>query len=45
MSLTFHWFLPTQGDGRGVIGGGHGADENSLMMLQQTTGPTRHATI
>ncbi|MEU3022529.1 LLM class flavin-dependent oxidoreductase [Nocardiopsis alba] len=26
MSLTFHWFLPTQGDGRGVIGGGHGAD-------------------
>ncbi|MBR8740195.1 LLM class flavin-dependent oxidoreductase [Nocardiopsis sp. MG754419] len=26
MPLTFHWFLPTQGDGRGVVGGGHGAD-------------------
>lgn len=21
MSLTFHWFLPTQGDGRGLVGG------------------------
>ena len=26
MPLTFHWFLPTQGDSRGVVGGGHGAD-------------------
>jgi len=25
MSLTFHWFLPTSGDGRDVEGGGHGA--------------------
>lgn len=25
MSLTFHWFLPTNGgDGRAVVGGGHG---------------------
>ena len=25
--LTFHWFLPTNGgDGRQVVGGGHGAD-------------------
>ncbi|MFJ2110807.1 MULTISPECIES: LLM class flavin-dependent oxidoreductase [unclassified Streptomyces] len=24
MSLTFHWFLPTYGDSRHVIGGGHG---------------------
>ena len=23
MSLTIHWFLPTSGDGRGIIGGGH----------------------
>ncbi len=22
MSLVFHWFLPTSGDGRGVVGGG-----------------------
>ncbi|ABW14179.1 MULTISPECIES: LLM class flavin-dependent oxidoreductase [unclassified Parafrankia] len=25
MSLTFHWFLPTSGDARDVVGGGHGA--------------------
>ncbi|MET9147473.1 LLM class flavin-dependent oxidoreductase [Streptomyces sp. NPDC004042] len=25
MSLTFHWFLPTNGDSRHVVGGGHGA--------------------
>ncbi|WP_392896572.1 LLM class flavin-dependent oxidoreductase [Streptomyces sp. LN699] len=24
MNLTFHWFLPTYGDSRHVIGGGHG---------------------
>lgn len=23
-SLTFHWFLPTNGDSRHVVGGGHG---------------------
>jgi len=23
MSLTFHWFLPTSGDGRAIIGRGH----------------------
>ncbi|MBA0053393.1 LLM class flavin-dependent oxidoreductase [Streptomyces sp. AJS327] len=24
-SLTFHWFLPTSGDSRHVVGGGHGS--------------------
>ncbi|GAA4459635.1 LLM class flavin-dependent oxidoreductase [Phytohabitans houttuyneae] len=24
MALTFHWFLPTNGDSRDVVGGGHG---------------------
>jgi alkanesulfonate monooxygenase len=24
MSLTFHWFLPTSGDSRGLVAGGHG---------------------
>jgi alkanesulfonate monooxygenase len=24
VSLTFHWFLPTNGDGRDIVGGGHG---------------------
>ncbi|MEU9560137.1 LLM class flavin-dependent oxidoreductase [Streptomyces fumanus] len=25
MALTFHWFLPTNGDSRDVVGGGHGS--------------------
>ncbi|MFI7407694.1 LLM class flavin-dependent oxidoreductase [Streptomyces sp. NPDC049627] len=25
MPLTFHWFLPTNGDSRHVVGGGHGS--------------------
>ncbi|GAA3536549.1 LLM class flavin-dependent oxidoreductase [Streptomyces osmaniensis] len=25
MPLTFHWFLPTNGDSRDVVGGGHGS--------------------
>lgn len=25
MTLTFHWFLPTSGDSRGIVGGGHGS--------------------
>jgi alkanesulfonate monooxygenase len=24
VSLTFHWFLPTNGDSRDIVGGGHG---------------------
>ncbi|MFE6157921.1 LLM class flavin-dependent oxidoreductase [Streptomyces sp. NPDC056486] len=24
MTLTFHWFLPTNGDSRHIVGGGHG---------------------
>jgi hypothetical protein len=24
MSLRFHWSLPTSGDGRDIVGGGHG---------------------
>jgi len=26
MSLTFHWFLPTMGDSRNLVAGGHGVD-------------------
>ncbi|KIF78134.1 alkanesulfonate monooxygenase [Streptomyces sp. 150FB] len=29
MSLTFHWFLPTYGDSRHVVGGGHGVPAGS----------------
>src|SRR4029453_526698 len=25
MTLDFHWFLPTNGDSRQIVGGGHGA--------------------
>ncbi|MFT4088345.1 MAG: LLM class flavin-dependent oxidoreductase [Gordonia sp. (in: high G+C Gram-positive bacteria)] len=26
MTLTLHWFLPTYGDSRSIVGGGHGLD-------------------
>ncbi|WP_369180025.1 LLM class flavin-dependent oxidoreductase [Streptomyces mutabilis] len=29
MPLTFHWFLPTNGDSRHVVGGGHGTPATS----------------
>ena len=29
MSLTFHWFMPTYGDSRNIVGGGHGAPESA----------------
>jgi alkanesulfonate monooxygenase len=34
MSLHFHWFLPTNGDGRGIVGGGHGADDGSADAIR-----------
>lgn len=38
MSLTFHWFLPTTGDSRHVVGGGHGSTPG-------TAGGDRPATV
>ncbi|WP_433755556.1 LLM class flavin-dependent oxidoreductase [Nocardia sp. CA-135398] len=40
MSLSFHWFLPTYGDSRGLIAGGHGTSMSgdrpaSLRYLNQ----------
>jgi alkanesulfonate monooxygenase len=29
MALQFHWFLPTYGDSRNIVGGGHGAPESA----------------
>ncbi|MFG2222775.1 LLM class flavin-dependent oxidoreductase [Streptomyces sp. NPDC048644] len=29
MTLTFHWFLPTNGDSRHIVGGGHGVPTGS----------------
>jgi alkanesulfonate monooxygenase len=28
---TFHWFLPTSGDGRNLVGGGHGAARRGVQ--------------
>ncbi|MEV0248574.1 LLM class flavin-dependent oxidoreductase [Nocardia sp. NPDC050712] len=42
MSLSFHWFLPTYGDSRGLVAGGHGSFMSgnrpaSLRYLNQLT--------
>ncbi|MFJ9931194.1 LLM class flavin-dependent oxidoreductase [Streptomyces misionensis] len=37
MSLTFHWFLPTNGDSRDVVGGGHGTPARSLGRSRPPT--------
>ncbi len=38
VTLTFHWFLPTYGDSRHIVGGGHG-------LPAGTAGGTRAATL
>ncbi|MGW6331163.1 LLM class flavin-dependent oxidoreductase [Nocardia rhamnosiphila] len=43
MSLSFHWFLPTYGDSRGLMAGGHGTSMSgdrpaSLRYLNQIAG-------
>ena len=38
MALRFHWFLPTNGDGRDIVGGGHG-------VATGAAGPIRPATL
>jgi alkanesulfonate monooxygenase len=39
MSLVFHWFLPTSGDGRGIIGRGH-----SVPLIGASARPSALAT-
>jgi hypothetical protein len=39
MSLTFHWFLPTSGDGRAIVGRGH-----SVPLVGLSAGPGGLAT-
>ena len=29
MSIKLHWFLPTSGDGRALVGGGHSVPQAS----------------
>jgi alkanesulfonate monooxygenase len=35
--ITFHWFLPTSGDSRDMIGGGHGAPQGSVDARREPT--------
>src|SRR6266700_887488 len=35
MSLRFHWFLPTNGDGRDIVGGGHGVATGMLTEVTE----------
>ncbi len=39
MTLVFHWFLPTSGDGRGIVGRGH-----SIPLVGASAGPSANAT-
>ena len=34
MALHFHWFLPTNGDGRDIVGGGHGVATGSAGAMR-----------
>jgi alkanesulfonate monooxygenase len=35
--LKFHWFLPTYGDSRNIVGGGHGAPESASRRDRRAT--------
>jgi alkanesulfonate monooxygenase len=37
MSLRFHWFLPTNGDGRDIVGGGHGVATGTAGTIRPAT--------
>ncbi|HWG03059.1 MAG TPA: LLM class flavin-dependent oxidoreductase [Trebonia sp.] len=37
MSLRFHWFLPTNGDGRDIVGGGHGVTTGAAGAIRPPT--------
>ena len=35
--ITFHWFLPTAGDSRDIVGGGHGAAQGAVPRRRDPT--------
>jgi alkanesulfonate monooxygenase len=39
MSLRFHWFLPTNGDGRDIVGGGHGVATGAAGAIRPPSVP------
>src|SRR6266567_3080312 len=36
-ALRFHWFLPTNGDGRDIVGGGHGVATGAAGAIRPPT--------
>lgn len=36
-TIAFHWFLPTSGDSREIIGGGHGATPGAVARRREPT--------
>ena len=36
-ALRFHWFLPTNGDGRGIAGGNHSASAGAIAAIRPPT--------
>jgi alkanesulfonate monooxygenase len=36
-ALRFHWFLPTNGDGRDIVGGGHGVATAAAGVIRPAT--------
>jgi alkanesulfonate monooxygenase len=37
VTLSFHWFLPTYGDGRQIVGGGHGLHAGTASRARPAT--------
>jgi alkanesulfonate monooxygenase len=35
--ISFHWFLPTSGDSREIVGGGHGAPQGQVTGRREPT--------
>ena len=35
--MRFHWFLPTNGDGRDIVGGGHGVATGAAGTIRPAT--------
>ncbi len=35
--ISFHWFLPTSGDSRDIVGGGHGAPQGTVAGRREPT--------
>ena len=36
MSIKLHWFLPTTGDSRGLVGGGHSVPQGAVSYTHLT---------